>query len=98
MPTLGAGLVISGRPQAWLNRNILSSRTLVWLGLISYPLYLWHWPLLSLERIIEGEEPSIELRIAAVSISIALAWLTYTFLNGPFDLAATGDLRRSPCV
>ena len=75
--------MISAGPKAWLNRKILSSRILVGLGLISYPLYLWHWPLLSFERIIEGEEPTIELRIAAVSISIALAWLTYTLLERP---------------
>lgn len=83
MPTLGAGFVISAGPEAWLNRKILSRRGLVWLGLISYPLYLWHWPLLAYERIIEGQEPSLELRIATVFASIALAWLTYTFLEKP---------------
>jgi peptidoglycan/LPS O-acetylase OafA/YrhL len=83
MPTLGAGLVISGGPDAWLNRRILSCRTMIWLGLISYPLYLWHWPLLSFERIIEGEAPSLELRTATVLISVVLAWLTYIFLERP---------------
>ena len=83
MPTLGAGLVISGGQQAWLNRRVLSCRALVWLGLISYPLYLWHWPLLSFERIIQGAAPSLELRIATVTISVALAWLTYTFIEKP---------------
>ena len=60
MPTLGAGFVISGGQHAWLNRRVLSCRALVWLGLISYPLYLWHWPLLSFERIIQGAAPSLE--------------------------------------
>ncbi|WP_298258744.1 acyltransferase family protein [Bradyrhizobium sp.] len=83
MPTLGAGFVISAGQDAWLNRRILSCGALVWLGLISYPLYLWHWPLLSFERIIEGEEPSLELRIATIFASIALAWLTYTVLERP---------------
>jgi peptidoglycan/LPS O-acetylase OafA/YrhL len=83
MPTLGAGFVISGGQQAWLNRKILSCQALVWLGLISYPLYLWHWPLLSFERIIEGDVPSLELRIATVLISVGLAWLTYFFLERP---------------
>ena len=83
LPTLGAGLVISGGQQAWLNRKLLSSRMLVWIGLISYPLYLWHWPLLSFERIIEGETPSLELRVTTVLISVALAWLTYLLLERP---------------
>jgi peptidoglycan/LPS O-acetylase OafA/YrhL len=83
MPTLGAGLVISAGPDAWLNRKILSCRAMVWLGLISYPLYLWHWPLLSFERIVEGETPSLEIRTATVVISVALAWLTYVFLERP---------------
>jgi peptidoglycan/LPS O-acetylase OafA/YrhL len=83
MPTLGTAFVISGGHHAWLNRRVLSRRALVWLGLISYPLYLWHWPLLSFERIIEGETPSLELRIATVLASVALAWLTYTFFEKP---------------
>ncbi len=83
MPTLGAGFVISGGQHAWLNRRVLSCRALVWLGLISYPLYLWHWPLLSFERIIQGAAPSLELRIATVVISVALAWLTYTLFEKP---------------
>jgi peptidoglycan/LPS O-acetylase OafA/YrhL len=83
MPTLGAAFVISAGQQAWLNRKVLSCPALVWPGLISYPLYLWHWPLLSFERIIEGEVPSLALRIATVLISVGLAWLTYFFLERP---------------
>ena len=83
MPTLGAGFVISAGQQAWLNRKALSSPILVWLGLISYPLYLWHWPLLSFERIIEGETPSPGLRLATIFASVALAWLTCVLLERP---------------
>lgn len=83
LPTFGAVLIISAGPHAWLNRAILSRRILVWFGLISYPLYLWHWPLLSFARFIEGEIPSSEVRIAAVLISIALAWMTYRLIETP---------------
>lgn len=83
-PTLGAILIISAGGQAWLNRVVLSSRWLVWFGLISYPLYLWHWPLLSFARIVEGENPFRFIRVAAVLISIVLAWLTYSFVEKPF--------------
>ncbi len=83
LPTLGAVLIISAGSQAWLNRVVLSNRILVWIGLISYPLYLWHWPLLSLARIVEGDTPPRQIRIAAVAISIVLAWLTYLLIEKP---------------
>jgi peptidoglycan/LPS O-acetylase OafA/YrhL len=83
LPTIGAALIIAGGSQAWVNRVILSNHRLVWFGLISYPLYLWHWPLLSFARIIEGEAPSTNTRITAVAISIVLAWLTFKFIEKP---------------
>ena len=83
LPTLGAVLMISAGPSAWINRAVLSSRALVWFGLISFPLYLWHWPLLSFARIAEGQAPTAQLRIAAVVIATALAWLTYKVIEKP---------------
>lgn len=83
LPTVGAALIISAGAAAWLNRMILSNRILVWFGLISFPLYLWHWPLLSFARIMAGGTPTENIRIAAVIISIALAWLTYQFIEKP---------------
>lgn len=62
LPTLGAVLIISAGAQAWLNRVVLSNRVLVWFGLISFPLYLWHCPLLSFARIVESQTPSREIR------------------------------------
>lgn len=82
-PVLGAVLIISAGPRAWFNRRILSNKLVVWFGLISFPLYLWHWPLLSISRIMEGEVPTRGIRIAAVVISIVLAWLTYKFAEKP---------------
>ena len=55
----------------------------VWFGLISYPLYLWHWPILSFLQIIYGELPEIDIRVCAVLLSILLAWLTYRFVERP---------------
>jgi peptidoglycan/LPS O-acetylase OafA/YrhL len=83
IPVTGAFLLILGGPTAWVNRKILASPMLVWIGLISYPLYLWHWPLLSFARIIEIETPSRGTRITVVAISFVLAWLTYQFIERP---------------
>lgn len=83
LPTMGTLLIISAGPQAWLNKIVLTKRILVWFGLISYPLYLWHWPLLSFARIAAGKVPSFETRILAIVIAVILAWLTYTLIEKP---------------
>ena len=83
LPTLGAALIILGGPKAWLNRNLLSSRPMVWIGLISYPLYLWHWPVLSFLNISLRDSPSRIIKLAAILVSITLAWLTYRLVEKP---------------
>lgn len=83
LPVLGTCLIISAGPHAWFNRRVLSNRLLVWVGLISFPLYLWHYPLLSFAHILENQPPPIRIRIALVAISVALAWLTYRWIERP---------------
>ena len=83
VPVLGALLIITAGSNAWINRKILSNKIAVWFGLISFPLYLWHWPILSFARIVESEVPSRNIRIAAVVLSIVLAWLTYKLVERP---------------
>lgn len=83
LPTLGTGLVIAAGSGAWINRRILSHGVLVRVGLISFPLYLWHWPLLSLARIIEGDVPSRATRLAIVAASFLLAWATTRLVEQP---------------
>ncbi|WP_271586823.1 acyltransferase family protein [Bradyrhizobium sp. CCBAU 53415] len=55
----------------------------MFIGLISYPLYLWHWPLLSFVRIVESGNPAHKFIAAAVGLSFPLAWLTYRFVEQP---------------
>jgi hypothetical protein len=68
---------------AWINRNVLANRFLVFVGLISYPLYLWHWPLLSYADNIYALNPPYGIKFAAVALAMVLAWLTYEFLEKP---------------
>ena len=82
-PTLGAALILFAGMQSNVNRALLASRPLVAIGLISYPLYLWHWPLLSFARILESQTPGPELRLALVLMSFILAWGTYRFIEKP---------------
>ncbi|HXD75509.1 MAG TPA: acyltransferase family protein [Vicinamibacterales bacterium] len=81
-PVAGTCLVIGAGSSAWFNRRLLSLPPVVWLGLISYPLYLWHWPLISFVRI-AGGEPSRTARVAVAVASVALAALTYQFIERP---------------
>lgn len=81
LPTLGAFFCIAAGPAGVLNRTVLASRPMVWVGLISYPLYLWHWPLLAYARILEGQTPSDTTRLLALLASFLLAWLTYRFVE-----------------
>lgn len=89
LPVLGAvGLILAG-PGAWFNRYVLAHPVAVKIGLISFPLYLWHWPLLSFARILEGEMPGRWVRVGAVVCAFVLAWLTYQVLEKPVRRAVS---------
>lgn len=93
LPVMGAVLILTAGPAAWFNRVILSNRLLVWVGLLSYPLYLWHWPLLSFARIIGGETPSASVRVSLIVVSFVLAWMTYIFVERPLRFGIRGGLK-----
>lgn len=82
-PTMGTALLIAAGPQAWPNRRLLSWRPLVLVGLVSYPLYLWHWPLLAIARLVEGATPPLVMRTGALVVSALLAWLTWRWVELP---------------
>ena len=96
LPTVAAFLIISAGTDAWLNKNILSCKLFVWFGLISFPLYLWSWSLLAFVQIVEGGMPPRNIRMASVFISIALAWLTYKFIEKPIRSCVFSN--RKPIV
>lgn len=83
LPVLGAVLVISGEGQSWISKTVFANCFTVWIGTISYPLYLWHWPIFSYARIIEGGTPSAGFRLVAVLASVFLAWLTFKWIEKP---------------
>jgi peptidoglycan/LPS O-acetylase OafA/YrhL len=82
LPVLGTAALLITSGSAF-NRKVLSNPVMVWIGLISYPLYLWHWPLLIFARIFEGETPSELTRLILVLASFVLAWLTYRLIEKP---------------
>ena len=87
LPVLGTAALLSSigawpQPLKWLATN----RVAVWLGKISYPLYLWHWPVLVLPIALFARELKLWERIVALLITVVLAELTTRFVEEPFRL------------
>jgi peptidoglycan/LPS O-acetylase OafA/YrhL len=83
-PVAGAALVIAAGRNGFFNKRFLANRLAVALGLISYPLYLWHWPILAYLRILNGGLPDRWTRVLAALIALVLAGLTYKLVERPF--------------
>ncbi|MDE3059662.1 MAG: acyltransferase [Pseudomonadota bacterium] len=92
LPVAGACLLIASGPSTWLHCRVMAHPAMVWTGLISYPLYLWHWPLLAYLRILHSNSPPTRYRLMALVLSVALAWLTYRFVERPLRFG--GQARR----
>ena len=89
VPVAGTYLMLKTGRGSWIGLRLLSNPLMVWLGLISFPLYLWHWPLLSFAHFLYPTEPSKWVTVGAVAISVMLAWLTYVLLEQPLRLWST---------
>lgn len=93
IPVLGAALVIATGKTSWIGRKILSHPILVWVGLISFPLYLWHWPLLSFARIL-GDPPRL-LIVTLILVSIVLAWVSYNYIEKPIRYSGNKNIKTA---
>jgi len=91
LPVIGAMLLISAGPEGAVNRGLLARGAMVWFGLISYPLYLWHWPALSLAAIVADGKPGPAVRLALCALAVALAWASYRFIERPLRFGGHGN-------
>jgi hypothetical protein len=93
VPTLGAALIIAS-PSGWLNRMLLSHPAVVSVGLISSPLYRWHWPLLVFARQNYSDHNIVFVLASALVVAAAASVLTYHLVERPIrssrSLARTG--------
>ncbi|WP_147433277.1 acyltransferase family protein [Acidovorax sp. 94] len=80
---LAAALLILAGPDAWFNCKVLAHPALVYVGRLSYPLYLWHWPLLVFARLVGDGQWSSSHRNLAVAASVVLAVLTHHGVERP---------------
>jgi len=94
-PCLGAALVIySGAPRSTLVGSVLSWRPLVGVGLLSYSLYLAHWPIVVFLRYVTLRDPTILESVFIVASSFALAYFSWRFVEQPFRRRGSGMTRR----
>jgi len=90
LPTVGSALLIYSGRESYVNRTLLTLRPMVWVGVISFPLYLWHWPLLSYAHILTGASLSKGISFALVLISFLLAWGTHHLIEKPLRFGPSG--------
>lgn len=96
LPCTGAGLVIFAARQDTLSGRLLSLRPVVFVGLLSYSLYLWHWPLLVLARHYTASlhlEPSVTF--ICIAASFVLAFLSLKYIETPFRVRSLAPNRRA---
>ena len=84
VPTLGTVAVLAGTTTASPVRSLLSLRPVVLLGLVSYSAYLWHQPLFALASYRWPIGRPVGLMIALLALTVALAWLTWKFVEQPW--------------
>ncbi|WP_413287810.1 acyltransferase family protein [Bdellovibrio sp. HCB337] len=82
LPVLGTCLVIIAGESSIVNKMI-SDKRIVYIGLISYPLYLWHWPLISYAHIVTSGSVGLTTKIVLLIASLILAVLSYEYLEKP---------------
>lgn len=83
LPVLGTLCLIHAGAVTSMTRAWIAHPCFVWFGLISYPLYLWHWPVLSFVRIERGIDLPPLLALGLLCISVLLAWVTYEVVERP---------------
>jgi peptidoglycan/LPS O-acetylase OafA/YrhL len=83
----GTAMIIhSGENGPSLTGRLLSWRPVVFIGLISYSLYLWHWPIMVFQRSDHFlmEQAPLATKLALIAISIGVAYLSWRFIETPF--------------
>ena len=85
-PCLGAFLIMyAGMAGSSLVSDVLESKPLVWVGLISYSLYLWHWPILVFcHQYLAPADLGLKTTIGAVAASLLLSSLSWRYIEQPF--------------
>jgi peptidoglycan/LPS O-acetylase OafA/YrhL len=87
-PTIASASIIMAGKESIVNKYILSNKLLIFIGKISYSLYLWHWPLLVFSQILypKGSDSLLCKTWFIVILSIAISIFSYYFIENPFRI------------
>lgn len=85
-PCLGTAMLIHAGEKGnhLLSRYVLATKPIVLVGLVSYSLYLWHWPLLALARITQRGELSTAESVVLILVAVVLSFFTWRYVEVPF--------------
>lgn len=85
IPTFGSAFIIQAKGQALFNKQLLSTKAFLFVGKISYSLYLWHWPLLVFSRTFypKGSTSIFSDTLFILLLTVVLSILTYHFVENP---------------
>lgn len=94
IPVFGAALLILAGENGIVNRTVLSVRAMVFVGLISYSLYLWHWPFLSFGKIVLGDDYTNWLSLLLIALSIFVSAIVFFYVEKPIIAMRKGRYAR----
>jgi peptidoglycan/LPS O-acetylase OafA/YrhL len=89
IPTVSGILLVLPHASNWISQRLLGHPLSVWFGKISFPLYLWHWPLLAFGFMTFDIGFTTPLKIAVIGLSIGLAAITYAYIEHPVRFSHT---------
>ncbi|GAA5003270.1 acyltransferase family protein [Pseudoluteimonas lycopersici] len=83
LPVASSALLVASGPGGFVNRALLSRKWMVGIGLVSYPLYLWHWPIFVFQNFAHDGDVSWPQRLAGLALAFVLAIATFFFIEKP---------------
>ena len=92
-PVLGSALLLHAAPGTRVGA-LLSSKLPVAIGLISYSLYLWHWPLIVFAEYARDEKLSGLWQLGVIAASLLAAWASWRWIERPFRSSQRFDQKR----